>query len=172
MIGRVVSWVAAHHIPLQTVLRCLLFALLLLVAATYAALRWAVASPLSANAFLCSVGALAATWLWRNGHAALGTPLGTGSAGWSSLCTEPRAANTVRFVCISDTHNDHESVEPLPEGDVLLHAGDFTYRGTAAEVRKSNEWLGPLLPVTVRSFLRCASSTSGSGGRSSSSIGS
>ena len=35
----------------------------------------------------------------------------------------------VRFVCISDTHNktDHLVVEDLlPDGDVLLHGGDFT----------------------------------------------
>lgn len=32
-------------------------------------------------------------------------------------------ARTVRIVCISDTHNEHEGLQ-LPEGDILIHAGD------------------------------------------------
>ena len=34
---------------------------------------------------------------------------------------------TIRFVMISDTHGQHRSVE-LPEGDVLVHAGDMLLR--------------------------------------------
>ena len=37
----------------------------------------------------------------------------------------PKPEGAVRFVCISDTHGRLIS-EPLPEGDVLLHAGDFS----------------------------------------------
>lgn len=37
----------------------------------------------------------------------------------------------VRFVCISDTHNQ---TLRLPKGDVLIHAGDLTNQGTFSEV--------------------------------------
>jgi Icc-related predicted phosphoesterase len=46
----------------------------------------------------------------------------------------------VRVVCISDTHTYHESVD-LPQGDILVHAGDFTFRGREDEVRLFGEWL-------------------------------
>lgn len=39
----------------------------------------------------------------------------------------------MHLVCLSDTHNLHDRLV-VPEGDVLLHAGDFTARGTAREV--------------------------------------
>lgn len=39
----------------------------------------------------------------------------------------------VRFVCISDTHNQ---TLRLPKGDVLVHAGDLTNQGTFSEVNK------------------------------------
>ena len=32
----------------------------------------------------------------------------------------------------------------IPEGDVLLHTGDFTMRGGEQEVIDFNEWLGTL----------------------------
>ena len=31
----------------------------------------------------------------------------------------------VRIVCVSDTHGFESSLPPLPEGDILVHAGDF-----------------------------------------------
>jgi len=46
----------------------------------------------------------------------------------------------VRFVAISDTHSRHRELN-LPAGDVLLHAGDFTQRGTLEEVRDFCQWL-------------------------------
>ena len=39
----------------------------------------------------------------------------------------------MRIVCISDTHGRLDDVE-VPDGDVLVHAGDFTRRGDRAEV--------------------------------------
>ena len=51
----------------------------------------------------------------------------------------PRAPNAVRFVTISDTHNKHASVQ-LPEGDVLLHAGDFSGVGAPNEVASFAQW--------------------------------
>ena len=52
----------------------------------------------------------------------------------------PKPEGHVRFVCISDTHNKHEKVD-LPDGDVLLHAGDFTWQGTQAEVENFCKFL-------------------------------
>lgn len=45
----------------------------------------------------------------------------------------------MRIVCISDTHDLH-SVLRIPEGDVLVHAGDATANGTEAQVREFCEW--------------------------------
>eukprot|EP00812_Abedinium_dasypus_P009153 NODE_2865_length_863_cov_104.242574.p1 GENE.NODE_2865_length_863_cov_104.242574~~NODE_2865_length_863_cov_104.242574.p1 ORF type:complete len:269 (-),score=72.70 NODE_2865_length_863_cov_104.242574:39-845(-) len=53
---------------------------------------------------------------------------------------EAAEAGALRFVCISDTHNRHESLPPLPPGDVLVHTGDFTNFGVAAEVEGFATW--------------------------------
>lgn len=45
----------------------------------------------------------------------------------------------MKFVCISDTHNQHDLVE-IPAGDVLLFAGDCTLRGSLKEVQSFLEW--------------------------------
>ena len=47
-----------------------------------------------------------------------------------------------RFVCISDTHSN-TSIE-LPPGDVLIHAGDLTSRGTFRKLQRTINWLGSL----------------------------
>jgi len=42
---------------------------------------------------------------------------------------------TVRVVCISDTHNFRSySLANIPQGDILVHSGDFTDRGTVEEL--------------------------------------
>lgn len=49
----------------------------------------------------------------------------------------------MRIVCISDTHGLHkimEDLNPLPEGDVLIHAGDCTNIGKPNEVKEFVEW--------------------------------
>jgi predicted phosphodiesterase len=45
---------------------------------------------------------------------------------------------TIRVVCISDTHNTQPQ---LPDGDLLIHAGDLTQSGTQAELEAQIEWL-------------------------------
>src|SRR5680860_51905 len=45
----------------------------------------------------------------------------------------------MKIICISDTHNKHEELI-LPEGDCIIHAGDFTEAGTKKETRKFLEW--------------------------------
>jgi predicted phosphodiesterase len=49
----------------------------------------------------------------------------------------------VRIVCISDTHGRHDDLV-VPDGDVLIHAGDFTGRGEKAEVVAFSNWLAGL----------------------------
>lgn len=49
----------------------------------------------------------------------------------------------MKVVCISDTHGKHRHVE-VPEGDLLIHAGDISRRGYPKEIRKFNDWLGTL----------------------------
>jgi predicted phosphodiesterase len=49
----------------------------------------------------------------------------------------------VRIVCLSDTHNRHGAIR-VPEGDVLVHAGDFTLRGSREEVGAFDAWLETL----------------------------
>ncbi|GIC85856.1 metallophosphatase domain-containing protein [Aspergillus udagawae] len=47
-------------------------------------------------------------------------------------------ASPIRVVCISDTHNTQPQ---LPDGDILIHAGDLTQSGTHAELEAQIEWL-------------------------------
>jgi len=58
--------------------------------------------------------------------------------------SEPWSEDKIRFVHISDTHSLTSHIESIPEGDVLLHTGDFTMRGGEQEVIDFNEWLGTL----------------------------
>lgn len=46
----------------------------------------------------------------------------------------------MRLVCISDTHGSHDDLV-VPDGDVLVHAGDFTNLGTLPEVAHFTSWL-------------------------------
>ena len=60
---------------------------------------------------------------------------------------EPQKPLFVRFVCISDTHNKHDWDKcpfTVPDGDVLVHAGDFTQVGDAREVAAFCKWFGAL----------------------------
>jgi len=47
-----------------------------------------------------------------------------------------------RVVCLSDTHNRQGF--DVPDGDILIHAGDLTGRGTLPEITAVDEWLGRL----------------------------
>lgn len=50
----------------------------------------------------------------------------------------------IKIVAISDTHNDHRSFNLIPDGDILIHAGDFTNFGKIEHASDFNEWLGTL----------------------------
>ncbi|GME23540.1 Metallo-dependent phosphatase [Neofusicoccum parvum] len=51
----------------------------------------------------------------------------------------PRPA--VRVVCVSDTHT---LTQPVPDGDILIHAGDLGNAGTVSELQAQIDWLSSL----------------------------
>ena len=59
-------------------------------------------------------------------------------------CDSPKPPHCVRFVCISDTHNQMRRHPVIPDGDVLIHAGDFTMEGYGNEVEQFVDFLRTL----------------------------
>ena len=57
----------------------------------------------------------------------------------------------MKIVCVSDTHNKLGQFK-VPDGDVLIHAGDATGLGTIPEIVKFNRQLGEL-PHRVKIFV-------------------
>ncbi len=57
----------------------------------------------------------------------------------------------MRLVCISDTHGTHHQLK-LPEGDVLVHAGDISNRGTPEQVQDFIHWFSHQ-PFTYKIFI-------------------
>ena len=54
------------------------------------------------------------------------------------------ARTALRLVLLSDTHQLHREVE-VPDGDIFIHAGDFTMFSESMEaVADFNDWLGEL----------------------------
>lgn len=50
----------------------------------------------------------------------------------------------LRIVCIADTHELHRELD-VPDGDILIHAGDFTmFSRSRAAILDFNDWLGEL----------------------------
>lgn len=49
----------------------------------------------------------------------------------------------MRIVCISDTHELYDRMV-VPDGDILVHAGDSSIAGSAEEILRLNAWLGTL----------------------------
>jgi len=47
----------------------------------------------------------------------------------------------LRLVCISDTHSLHRRIPDVPDGDVLIHAGDCLGAGTLDNLEDLNDWL-------------------------------
>ncbi len=48
-----------------------------------------------------------------------------------------------RIVCLSDTHNHNEQIT-VPDGDILIHSGDATGRGSISEIAGFNRWFANL----------------------------
>jgi Icc-related predicted phosphoesterase len=53
----------------------------------------------------------------------------------------PSHANSIKIVCVSDTHNTRPR---LSSGDVLIHAGDLTINGSIRELQNQISWLNTL----------------------------
>lgn len=45
------------------------------------------------------------------------------------------ARKVTTIICIADTHNKYDGLE-IPDGDILIHAGDMTMEGTEPEIRE------------------------------------
>jgi predicted phosphohydrolase len=54
----------------------------------------------------------------------------------------PLHQKLVRVVCLSDTHC--HTLDHVPQGDVLIHAGDLTNAGTVEELQTQLDWLQSL----------------------------
>ncbi|RZC38421.1 Metallophos domain containing protein [Asbolus verrucosus] len=57
--------------------------------------------------------------------------------------TTPITPDKVRIVCMSDTHSENIKFD-IPDGDIFIHAGDFTRCGFRVEIIAFNEWLKSL----------------------------
>lgn len=57
----------------------------------------------------------------------------------------------MRIVCMSDTHGIHHP-ENIPDGDVLIHAGDLSLGGEIYEIQQSLAWFRRL-PHTHKIFI-------------------
>ncbi|MFO0601351.1 MAG: metallophosphatase domain-containing protein [Myxococcaceae bacterium] len=49
----------------------------------------------------------------------------------------------MRIVAVADTHNHHAELQ-VPDGDLFIHAGDLTNRGTRAELERVADWMRAL----------------------------
>jgi Icc-related predicted phosphoesterase len=65
----------------------------------------------------------------------------------SGVRVPPGVPTNMRIVCISDTHGggygDGTRVK-IPEGDVLVHAGDLTSKGTVPQIVSELDWIASL----------------------------
>jgi predicted phosphodiesterase len=57
----------------------------------------------------------------------------------------------MKLILISDTHNRHREVS-IPEGDILIHSGDFSGRGNPYEVEDFLDWFSSQ-PHTYKIFI-------------------
>lgn len=52
----------------------------------------------------------------------------------NNLILPEKNQKSTRIVCISDTHTKHWEIPYIPEGDILIHSGDFTLSGKDDEI--------------------------------------
>ena len=57
----------------------------------------------------------------------------------TKIISEIKPQKKLRIVCISDTHNNHRLLKTIPDGDILIHAGDFTKFSDIAHASDFNE---------------------------------
>lgn len=54
----------------------------------------------------------------------------------------PAGRPPIRVVCLSDTHD--RILHRVPEGDLLIHAGDLSEGGQVEEIQRQVDWLAGL----------------------------
>lgn len=101
---------------------------------------YAFVHPLCGNSFVAAGCGFVLWWFYRYGNVTVG--FGPRRAQPDLTRPDLKPNERIRFVCISDTHSNQRLIGKLPEGDVLLHAGDITNKGTMAEVKIFDAWLG------------------------------
>ena len=74
-------------------------------------------------------------------HGTLSPPLGLLER---EAIVHPLNCTGMRLVILSDTHGLHGFISSVPDGDVLIHAGDMTGRGTLEELEGLLGWFGAL----------------------------
>jgi Icc-related predicted phosphoesterase len=62
----------------------------------------------------------------------------------AKLRSQTKDDSKLRVVCVSDTHGRHKALGEIPDGDVLVCAGDFTETGSLQEVAEFSAWLKAL----------------------------
>lgn len=51
----------------------------------------------------------------------------------------------MKIICISDTHNRYQELDDkIPDGDILIHAGDLVNHGTVEEIQQFVNWYSKL----------------------------
>lgn len=58
----------------------------------------------------------------------------------------------MKILHLSDTHNCHKQLKDLPEADIIIHAGDFSFTGTEKETLNFIEWFYAL-PYKYKIFI-------------------
>lgn len=58
----------------------------------------------------------------------------------------------MKIICISDTHGHHRELTEIPEGDMIIHAGDVSNIGRKNEVEDFLDWFSKL-PFKHRIFI-------------------
>lgn len=64
---------------------------------------------------------------------------------WHRPISATTLINPIAIVCISDTHNTQPDI---PDGDILIHAGDLTQSGSFQELQAALSWLSTLPHTT------------------------
>lgn len=55
----------------------------------------------------------------------------------------PPVVKDIRICCISDTHTEAQNIPGgIPQCDIVIHAGDITYRGELDKIARFDEWGG------------------------------
>lgn len=63
----------------------------------------------------------------------------------------PERINSTRLVVVSDTHERHDCLGPMPAGDIFIHCGDIfmtnrvrSHRGAQTKLRQFDDWLADI----------------------------